>query len=464
MLTRRRVLQAGAAAVPLALVPGWVHARPVKTAVVIGAGLSGLAAAWRLVERGWRVTVLDGRGRVGGRVFSHRFAEAPELVCELGAQWIGDDHHRLRALCADFGLELMRHRFVDTTLLRDTVASAPGTWDFSPAANTALETIRTRYERMSPRDQRAFDQSDWWTALRDAGCPDDDLRLFDLVDSTDFGESIRMVGAFGGADLHFGSNDTVEMDMKVVGGNSRLVDALADRVGRERIKLRHRVVRVVERRGIVTVTAVDEASGLEVPFVADAVICTAPVRALRDIVFEPALPAAQRAAADELQYARIIKTHVLCSERFWGAENFAMVSDRTSHYYFHSTQGQPGTRGILCAYAVGDKADVLASQDDQRKRDLVLDDMAPFVAKARRYGIGTAAYAWQRDPWTQGAYAFFRPGQFFGLRPILGRPHGRVVFAGEHLAEWVGFMEGAVVSGEEAADLVAAPAARRRTG
>lgn len=97
-------------------------------------------------------------------------------------------------------------------------------------------------------------------------------------------------------------------------------------------------------------------------------------------------------------------------------------------------------------------------------RGRVLDDMAPLVTKARRYGIGTAAYAWQRDPWTQGAYAFFRPGQFFSLRLVLGKPHGRVVFAGEHLAEWVGFMEGAVVSGEEAADLVAAPVARRRTG
>lgn len=455
-------MQAGVAAVPMALVPGWADARPQKAAVVIGGGLAGLAAAWRLVQRGWRVTVLDARGRVGGRVFSYAFPQAPELVCELGAQWIGEDHDRLRALCRDFGLELMAHRFDDTMLLRDTVASPAGAWDFSPAATTALASIRSRYERMTERDKREFDRSDWWTALRDAGCPDDDLRLFDLIDSTDFGESIRMVGAFGGADLHFGSNETVEMDWKVVGGNARIPNALADRVGRENVRLRHRVTRVVQRHGIVTVTAVDDGSGLEVPFVADAVVCTAPVRALRDIVFDPPLPAAQRDAADQLQYARIIKTHVLCSERFWGEEDFALVSDRTSHYYFHSTQRQPGTRGILCAYAVGDKADVLADQNDERKMERVLDDLAPFVAKARRYGLGTAAYAWQRDPWTQGAYALFRPGQFFGLRPVLAAPHGNVHFAGEHLADWVGFMEGAVVSGETAADAIAGAGAKRR--
>ena len=62
-----------------------------------------------------------------------------------------------------------------------------------------------------------------------------------------------------------------------------------------------------------------------------------------------------------------------------------------------------------------------------------------------------ASYAWQRDPFTDGAYALYRPGQWFGLRPILQRPHGKVLFAGEHLADWQGFMEGAIETGEAAA-------------
>jgi monoamine oxidase len=37
------------------------------------------------------------------------------------------------------------------------------------------------------------------------------------------------------------------------------------------------------------------------------------------------------------------------------------------------------------------------------------------------------------------------------VRPLLQKPHGKVLFAGEHLADWQGFMEGAVVTGEEAA-------------
>jgi len=127
------------------------------------------------------------------------------------------------------------------------------------------------------------------------------------------------------------------------------------------------------------------------------------------------------------------------------------VSDVTSHYYFHSTKDQPGKQGILCSYAVGEKADVLASQNNTRRTEVITTDLVPLEKRAPNLALDIQSYAWQRDKYTQGAYAFFRPGQWFTLRPILARPHGKVLFAGEHLAEWQGFMEGAVVTGEAAA-------------
>jgi monoamine oxidase len=41
-----------------------------------------------------------------------------------------------------------------------------------------------------------------------------------------------------------------------------------------------------------------------------------------------------------------------------------------------------------------------------------------------------------------------RPGQWFTIRPALQQPQGQVLSAGEHLAEWQGFMEGAVNTGD----------------
>jgi monoamine oxidase len=209
------------------------------------------------------------------------------------------------------------------------------------------------------------------------------------------------------------------------------------------------VQKIKQVRGLVTVTA----NGRD--FTADACICTVPARTLDKITFEPPLPSAHRAAAEKLQYARIIKNSVLFRERFWGAEDFSLVSDVTSHYYFHSTKDQPGRQGILCSYAIGEKADVLAAQNARRRSEIITRDLLPLNARAPELALDIQSMAWQRDAYTQGAYAFYRPGQWFTLRPILQRPHGKVLFAGEHLADWQGFMEGAVVTGEAAAHALA---------
>jgi len=55
-----------------------------KRCVVIGGGSAGLAAAYRLTQKRWKVTLTEAMGRLGGRVKSHQFKRAPELVCELG--------------------------------------------------------------------------------------------------------------------------------------------------------------------------------------------------------------------------------------------------------------------------------------------------------------------------------------------------------------------------------------------
>jgi monoamine oxidase len=175
---------------------------------------------------------------------------------------------------------------------------------------------------------------------------------------------------------------------------------------------------------------------------------------LRQIRFDPALPSRQARALEELIYARIIKNPVLFGERFWKKEDFSLVSDRTSHYYFHTTKGQPGREGILVSYATGDKADVLAAQNHRERRAMIAEDLASVDKRAPQLARGMATYAWQRDRWTKGAYALYRPGQWFGLRPILQRPHGDVLFAGEHLADWQGFMEGAINTGEDAAAML----------
>ncbi|CAN5212453.1 NAD(P)/FAD-dependent oxidoreductase [soil metagenome] len=415
-----------------------------KSCVVIGAGFSGLAAAFKLKNVGWNVTILEARNRIGGRVFSYSFPNNKNLVCELGAEWVGESHERLKALCKDFSIPLQKHQF-DDYLLQNGVVSRPCAWGFSPQAKIAFDKIIKNYKKLTALQQRKLDKLDWWTYLEKIGFSEDDLRLRDLMDSTDFGESIRHVSAFGALAEYAESSPKNEMDYKMTGGNSRLTEEFVRRIGLENIKINAPVAEINQRAGIVTVKTDAET------YKADACVCTVPTQSLLKIKFNPPLPSAQREAAEELIYARICKNSVLFENRFWKDENFSMVSDATSHYYFHSTQNQTGTEGILTSYAVGEKADVLASQSDGRRMKIITNDLTDFNENAPKFAKGIASYAWQRDKYTDGAYALYRPGQWFGIRPILQRPHQKILFAGEHLADWQGFMEGAIETGEAAA-------------
>jgi monoamine oxidase len=437
----------GAATLGVALAPtsNIFAQRRKKTCVIIGAGFSGLAAAYKLKNANWNVTLLEARDRIGGRVFSQTFHDNPNLTFELGAEWVGESHERIKALCRDFSIPLQKHQFEDY-LLQNGRISRPGEWGFSAQAKAAFEKLIKGYDKFTVAQKANLDKYDWWTYLEKIGFSEDDLRLRDLMDSTDFGESIRHVSAFAATAEYAESSPKNEMDYKMTGGNSRLAEEFARRIGAENIKTNVLVTEINQRAGIVTVK-----TGAET-FKADACICTVPTNSLLKIKFSPALPSAQTDAAGKLIYSRICKNSVLYENRFWKAENFSMVSDTTSHFYFHSTQNQTGEQGILTSYAVGEKADVLASQSDERRMRIIARDLIDFDEDAPRLARAISSYAWQRDRFTDGAYALYRPNQWFGIRPILQRPHLKVLFAGEHLADWQGFMEGAIETGEAAAD------------
>jgi monoamine oxidase len=333
---------------------------------------------------------------------------------------------------------------------------------FSMQAKAAFEKLIAGYEKLTPLAKSKLDKYDWWTYLEKIGFGPDDLRLRDLMDSTDFGESIRHVSAFAALAEYAESSPHNEMDYKMTGGNSRLAEEFVKRIGANNIRTSRLVTSINQYKGRVTLMS-RPAEGANKNLVnrlpegtemhdADAVICTVPINSLLKIKIDPPLPPSQQDAAERLTYARICKNSVLYDERFWKAENFSMVSDVTSHYYFHSTQNQPGKQGILTSYAIGEKADVLASQSDDRRMRVIANDLVDFDLNAPRLARGIASYAWQRDEFTDGAYALYKPGQWFGVRPVLARPHGKVLFAGEHLADWQGFMEGAIETGEAAAD------------
>jgi monoamine oxidase len=450
-MNRREFLRFSSLAVLSLPFAGYARAaKPASSCIVIGAGLAGLSAAYRLSKAGWKVTVLEARDRPGGRVWSYRFPQAPELVCEMGGEWIGKDQHHILNLCTAMNVKLEPHAY-RLWLLQAGQLKQPGQWQFSAAAHAAWNKFVAQWKTETPAQREQLDQYDWWAWLRKIGFPQADLQLRELIDSTDIGESTREASALVEAEEYaeedyLNPNETDEMDFHVAGGNTKLVEAVIARLPAGSLHLNSPVVSITERSGIVTVATANE------KFSADACVFAAPSSVIPSIRFDPPLPPAQAAAAEQLEYGRIIKTQILCHNRFWGAADFSLFSDETSHQYFHTTQGQIGPKGILCSYAVGDRADVLASQTEARRQEIVTQDLLPVSPQAAASVFATYAKAWQDDPYVHGAYAVYHPGQWLTLRPLLHRPHGKVLFAGEHLStDSQGFMDGAIETGEAAA-------------
>jgi len=443
-----------------------------RSCIVIGAGLAGLSAAYRLKTRGWNVTVLEALQKVGGRVFSYKFEQAPKLTCELGAEWIGVQHKAIRRLCDELALKLQRHRYSFAFWNGGKPPSRffkPGAWCFSRKVGRNFKAFKKLFVNYDAAQIRDLDQFDWWSVLRSLGFTNEELRNRDLMDSTDFGETIRLTSAYGAAAEYSEGTDTDAMDYKIRGGNNQLPYALAGELDPDALYLSAKVRAIHQTSAGVKVFV----NGRKRPFRAEFCICSVPAQCLLKIKWKPALPEEQAAAAQQLQYSRIMKTAVLFNRRFWPhykRSGFSAFTTRISDFCFDSTYGQRGSKGILCSYSIGDKADDLSSEPSKANiKEWIRGDMMKVTRtketqskkpkgkksqgkQSEIVAIDVRPQAWQKVPWIGGAYAFYRPGQWFTVRPILQRAHGRVLFAGEHLADLQGFMEGAVNTGEAAAD------------
>lgn len=415
--------------------------------VIIGAGFSGLAAAYRLKQKGCQVTILESRGRIGGRVFSHKIDD--NLVVELGAEWVGASHERLITMCGEFGLELQNNQF-DSHMIYAGEYSPKGSWSYSQPWIDRFNKILKDYANFTDEDKKKLDRMDWWRYLINNGIDERDLQIRELLDSTDFGESIRHVSAYAALAEYAESSERNEMDYKIKGGNGMFAEKLAEKIGMDNIMLKHTVTEV-DQTGDGVAVKCDNG----VVFKGDNLICTTPTYSLMKIKWKPGLPKEKIDAINALQYARICKNAVLFRERFWNDESFDMITDAHAHYFYHATKNQNSNKGVLISYTIGDKADVVSRQNEEWKTDLIRRSLQPAFGDVTDKLEKHVTYYWGADEQTKGAYAMYGVGQWFTIMPVLKKKYMSTYFAGEHLADWQGFMEGAINTGEEAADEIA---------
>ncbi len=227
-----------------------------------------------------------------------------------------------------------------------------------------------------------------------------------------------------------------------------LAEKLAEKIGKEKIMLNHTVTRI--EQGDKVKVYCDNGKSFE----ADKIICTIPTFAMHKIDWQPGLPQEKINAINELQYARINKHAVLFNDRFWKEENFDMITDQTPHYFYHATKNQKSKSGVLISYSIGEKAAVIANQNKEWNARMIAQTLEPHFGNIQSKILDQVNYYWGNDDISKGAYAMYSRDQWFRVRPILQETFLNTHFSGEYIADWQGFMEGAINTGEEAAEKI----------
>ena len=414
--------------------------------IILGAGLAGLTAAYRLKQSGRSVLVLEARHRLGGRVDTRKTPDG--LTYEMGGEWIGIKDTYMRKLCDEFNLPLVSHQLSMRFLHNGTYFDQG--WEPGTKLKSLIEGMVARFPELTPEEVHRLQHTDWWQFLMRNKIPVEEIDLLDLIRSTDFGEDMRFVPTY---DVLYdytvgGEGDTATAD-RIDGGNSRLAEALANAIGKEHIKLG---VEITEVRQTGDSVIVATASGASIE--GSRVIAAIPTLAVSKIAWTPALPPEQADAFSEITYCRIAKTAVEFSERFWNDDAYGLVSDHLPQQIYHATQGQPGKAGILLSYAVGDRSYLLSRMSAKERMTAVCDTLSVPFGNVLRLAESSTTYYWGDDPYTGGAYPIFRDDERTTVKTLLAIPHGRVHFAGEHTAKRYAFMEGAVESGERVTEEV----------
>ncbi len=241
---------------------------------------------------------------------------------------------------------------------------------------------------------------------------------------------------------------------RIADGNDRLATGIAQRLGTP-VQLRT-ILRAVDQRRTRLRVVVERAGGVD-RIAADYLVVALPASTARDVAFDPPLPDAQREAIGRLRYGAATRVLLQFERRFWIHRGWprAFGSDLPVGAVWDGNEHQGRAPGILSLLAGGRAAREARDILGQRGPDALVAELGWLGRPARL--LAARAIAWDRERWSRGGYAFFDPRFDPCLRAWLARPHGRVVFAGEHTSvRWQGYMNGAVESGLRAAAEVAA--------
>lgn len=438
--------------------------------IIVGAGLAGLCAARQLLARGIECVVLEARDRVGGRTLSQRLGRD---VIDLGGQWIGPTQQRLAALARELGIATFPQHHQGTKLLswggkissysgelpklslwaqlellladrrwdkwrRQVSSAAP--WDAALAElwdSMSVETYKQRHFRTA--GARLF--TDIVVRAVMTSEPRDVSFLYFLNYLSSGGGLASLISIPGGA-----------QESRFVGGAQQISERLAEPLG-PRLVL-EAPVRSIEQHDQSVVVRCD-AGRFEAKY---AIVAVPPVLAGR-IHYEAPLPARRDQLTSRMPMGSCIKYIATYDRAFWREQGFSgeAFSDTGPTVTTFDDTSHDGGQPALVTFSDGQVARTWGERSSDQRRTAVLNEFARFFGPDALAPTDFAEKNWNDDPWSRGCYAgVTAPGALSAFGAALREPCGRVHWSGTETAtEWMGYLEGAIQSGERAADEVA---------
>jgi monoamine oxidase len=373
---------------------------------VVGAGLSGLVAAYRLVQAGADVVVLEARKRVGGRVWR---MDAGGLPFDAGAEAIDDAHRTVLALADELEVATWR---------TERWAGQRGRSPLVAALEETIAELAARIDPAHPEETNDASMLDTqtlhgWLAERDASADvlAEAETLYSIASaSVPLGEMSLLAYATKAAAGAAPTGLTVRMR----GGPSALVERLAA----------HREVQT----GAV-VTGIEQGdAGVRIELADGGTVSAArailaiPLPLQRRLRFDPPLPEHRRLALERARYGEVVKAALPYDPRLTGR----LPELSAAGFVYQPDPGVP----LLALFA------------------------AAGAARRARTIESLAAVDWSREAFSRGSYLIFGPGDLTTWGRRLSEPQGRLHFAGSEASSLPSYMEGAVRAGERAADEV----------
>jgi monoamine oxidase len=422
---------------------------------VIGAGVAGLAAAGELRRQGFRVTVLEARDRIGGRILTHRDERIPVPI-ELGAEFVHGEAPETERILREAGL-------LDVDIAGDHWLAQGG---HLRRYNGYWGRVDHVLDRIDPD---GADQSfDDFMAKRPGGRAYARARTaarefvtgFHAADPAQM--SVLSIAPEDGEE----PSESASRSGRTVQGYDRVPAWLARDLG-ESLHLGRPVREIAWERGKVELALGDDSSKVT----ARAAVITVPLGVLQappdapgGIRFLPDPPRLRR-TLDGLAMGAVVRLVLGFREFPWKGQDdldrlsYLHTGDKTFRVWW--TQ-YPLRAPVLVAWSGGPPAAELS-----RKKPAEIESAA-LRALAEQMGIsrqriasrleGIWSHDWNADPFSRGAYSYARVGGSEAARELARPVEKTLFFAGEAADEEgrTGTVEGAIATGLRAAKQVKA--------